>query len=208
MPPRRNRRRRSSSRKRSDGESAIAAHHGPGSEPWKRCSSSFSSMKPASKSSSASSSSSAAATARSAAVPAVPVLVGCTLRRGDELGEHPCEGIHLVAAELGSGGGSREVLREHALEPEHQAVANLPARGRLREAGPHLLERVVEGGAACGPGCECGGRILVREGLAAPGRGAGRCRSQVFRCIRQQGRGSRGFVHVRSTYCGAAPSES
>ena len=147
-----------------------------------------------------------------AAVPAVPVavLVSRALGRGDELGEHPCEGIHLVAAELGPGGGSRKVLGKHALEPEHEAVADLPARRRLGEAGLHLLECVVEGGAACGSRCERGGRVLVgvQEWLAAPGRGAGRCRSQVFRCVRQQGRGSRGFVHVRSTYCGAAPSES
>ena len=145
-----------------------------------------------------------------AAVPAVAVLVGRALRRGDELGEHPGEGIHLMAAELGPCGGSREVLGEHALEPEHEAVADLPARRRLGETGLHLLERVVEGGAACGSRCERGGRVLVgvQERLAAPGCGAARCRSQVFRCVRQHGRGRRGFVHVRSTYCGAAPSES
>ena len=41
----------------------------------------------------------------------VAVLVSRALRRGDELGEHPCERIHLVAAKLGPGGGSREGLR-------------------------------------------------------------------------------------------------
>ena len=57
--------------------------------------------------------------------------------------------------------------------------------------------------AVPGASAEDGSSSASRKGRA-PGRGAGRCRSQVFRFVRQQGRGSRGFVQC-STYCGAAP---
>ena len=54
------------------------------------------------------------------------------LDRGDQLGEHPGERVHLVAAQLGAGGEVRRLLGEHALEPEHERVAHLPlGRGRL-----------------------------------------------------------------------------
>ena len=136
------------------------------------------------------------------AVP-VPVLLGVALRGGDELGEHPGQRIHLVAAELGSGRGSRQVLGQDPLEPEHEPVANLPAGRGLGQAGLHLLERVVERGPAGGAGRERNGGILVRgqERLAEPGFGAAGRRAQILRCVRRQRRGSRRFVHMRSTYC-------
>ena len=58
------------------------------------------------------------------------------------------------------GGGARSrrrfdgVLGQHALEPEHEPVAHLPAGRRLARARLHLLERVVERGAAGGAGRE------------------------------------------------------
>ena len=49
------------------------------------------------------------------AVAAVSVLFNRALGRGDELGEHPGERVHLVAAELRPGGRARLVLGEDAL---------------------------------------------------------------------------------------------
>jgi hypothetical protein len=131
----------------------------------------------------------------------VAVLFRRTLRRGDELREHARESVDLVTAELGTRGGAGRVLGEHALEAEHEPVAHLPARGRLLASGIHLRDRVVERCAAGGARSERVGRILVRrhERLAEPGLGtAGRC-GQVLRCVRRPRRGSRRFVHTRST---------
>ena len=58
----------------------------------------------------------------------LPFAVRLLLDGGDQLGEHPGERIHLVAAKLGSGGEVRRLLGEHALEAEHQRVAHLPFR--------------------------------------------------------------------------------
>ena len=106
-------------------------------------------MKPASKSSSASSSiSDLGHRAVRRAVP-VAVLLRRALRRRDELGEHAGERVDLVAPKLGARGGARGILGEHALEPEHEPVAHLPARRRLLETGVHLGDRVVERGTSC-----------------------------------------------------------
>src|SRR5574337_1194250 len=79
------------------------------------------------------------------AVPAVPVLFRRALGGGDELGEHAGEGVDLMAPELGAAGGVRGALRQDALESEHEAVAHLPAGGRIVLPGGDLGERVVEG---------------------------------------------------------------
>src|ERR671925_269 len=92
------------------------------------------------------------------------------LQVGDELGEHPGERIDLVAPELGAGGEPRRPLAEDALEPEHEAVAHLPARRGLGQPGLDLGQRVVERAPARGAGREDLFRILVgvEEGLACP----------------------------------------
>ena len=58
---------------------------------------------------------------------AVPVLVGGALRRGDQLGEHPGEGVDLVTAKLRPRGCSSRILGQHAFQAEHEAVAHLPS---------------------------------------------------------------------------------
>ena len=70
--------------------------------------------------------------------------LGLALRGGDQLGEHPGERVDLVAAELGAGAEVRRLLAEHALEAEHQRVADLPVASRLGAPGLDLGERVVE----------------------------------------------------------------
>jgi hypothetical protein len=105
---------------------------------------------------------------------AVAVSVGgclvVALAGGDELGQHPGERVDLVAAERGAGGGARFRLGEHALEPEQEAVADLPLRGRRCEAGVHLRDRVVERTAAGCARAERNGRILAftEERLTRP----------------------------------------
>ncbi len=137
-----------------------------------------------------------------ASVP-VAVLLGRALRGGDELGEHPGQSINLMAAELGSRRGARQILGQDPLQPEHEPVAHLPARRGLGQPGLHLLQRVVERGSAGGAGRERYGGILVRgqERLAEPRFGTAGRRAQILRCVRRQRRGSRRFVHMRSTYC-------
>ena len=90
-------------------------------------------------------------------------------------------------AQLGAGGGRRRLRGEHALEPEHQAVADLPARRRRAAAGFDLGERIVERGAARGAGSEGDGRVLagVEEGLAGPVLRAKRVGSQAVRRVRR-----------------------
>jgi hypothetical protein len=75
-----------------------------------------------------------------------------------------------VAAERGARSGARLRLREHALEAEEQAVADLPLRGRRGEARVHLRERVVERAAAGRALAERLGGILAlaHERLARP----------------------------------------
>ena len=139
----------------------------------------------------------------------VPVFVRGSLRRRDELGEHARERVDLVAAKLGPRRGARGVLREHALEPEHEPVAHLPARRRRLQARLDLGERVVQRGTTCRPGREGLERVLVRrqERLTEPGLGLTGRSSQVLGCVRRQRRDGRSLVHSGSTCCRAAPSE-
>ncbi len=140
---------------------------------------------------------------------AVSVLLHSSLRRRDQLGEHPRERVDLVAPELGARSRSRRRLREHSLEPEHEAVAHLPAGRRLSEPGLDLRDRVIECGASRRAGRERQRGVLVRheERLAEPGLGATRCANQVLGCVRRQRRDGLSLVHSRSTCCRAAPSE-
>ena len=62
----------------------------------------------------------------------VAVLVRASLRRRDQLREHPGERVDLVAPKRRPGSGLRCLGGEHPLEPEHQPVAHLPSRRRAR----------------------------------------------------------------------------
>ena len=61
-------------------------------------------------------------------------------------------------------------LGEHALEAEHEAVADLPLEDGALRAGVHLGDRVVERAAAGGALRERLGRVLAlaEERLARP----------------------------------------
>ena len=100
----------------------------------------------------------------------VAVAVLALLGGGDQLGEHPGERVHLMAAELGAGGEVRRLLRQDPLEPEQERVPDLPLGRRLAAAGGELGEPVVERAAPSGPGRQHDVRILVgtQEGLAGP----------------------------------------
>ncbi len=134
------------------------------------------------------------------AVP-VSVLLRRALRRRDQLCEHAREGVDLVTAELGPGRGANRILGQDTLEPQHEPVAHLPAGRRRGQPGGHLLERVAECRTAGGARCEGDLGLLARsqERLAGPRLRASSCRGQVLWCVRRQGRGSRCFVHARST---------
>jgi len=138
---------------------------------------------------------------------AVPVqrLFGLLGRR-DELGEHAGERVDLVAPQLGPRGEPLRPVAEHALEAEHQAVANLPGGRRLTRPRVHLRERVVERAAASGPRCEYLLRVFlgVQERLACPGFRAERrgCEAALRRCRRMVGR----LLHLRSTVQVLQPS--
>src|SRR5437868_6522683 len=99
----------------------------------------------------------------------VAVLV--LLRGGDQLGQHPGECVHLVAAQLGPRGEAWWFLVEDALEPEHEGEADFPLRRRALVARLHLRERGVERVAEGRSGREHDRRVLVgtQEGLAGPG---------------------------------------
>jgi hypothetical protein len=145
------------------------------------------------------------------AVP-VPVSVAILLRRAlggrDELREHSGERVGLMSAKLGSGCGVRRILREDALEAEHEPVAHLPAGRRLGEARVDLRECVVERVAPPRTRRERLQRVLPRmeERLAEPRLGAARRGSQVLGCVRRQRRDGRRLVHSGSTFRRAAPS--
>ena len=120
---------------------------------------------------------------------AVPVLVlRVALVGRDQLGEHPGERVDLVLAELGPGGGRRWLHREHALEPEQEPEAHLPARrGALRPA-VDLGQRLVERRPASRAGGQRFTRILagVKEGLSGPFRRAERVGIQTIRRVRRE----------------------
>ena len=103
---------------------------------------------------------------RDAAVPDA-VLVGAPLGRRDELREHPGERIDLVPPERRSRRGPGRLRGEHALEPEHQPVPDLPVAGRTREPLVHLGLRVVERAPARGAGGKRDLRVLTRGGGTA-----------------------------------------
>ncbi len=83
---------------------------------------------------------------------------------GDELGEHARERVDLVAAELCARGEPRRVVGEHALEAEHERVADFPVGGGRSAARLHLGQGVVERPAARPALGQHFGRILVRGG--------------------------------------------
>jgi hypothetical protein len=120
----------------------------------------------------------------------VPVAVRLLLVRRDQLGQHSCERVHLVAAQLGPCGRPRRLFREDALEAEHEAEADLPARRGGAAARLDLGQRVVERAPASGAGRELGGRILVRaqERLARPFSGADRGSREAVQRLRRDGR--------------------
>ena len=144
----------------------------------------------------------------SACAVAVAVLA-LLLGGGDQLGEHPGERVHLVAAQLGARGEVRRLLREHALEPEHERVADLPLGRRRLTARVQLGERVVERAAPRGPGRQRDVRVLVgtQEGLAGPGfgsKGVGPNGQRVHRFARRM---RDGFCQCVRHVCRAASSK-
>ena len=87
-----------------------------------------------------------------------------------------------MAAERGARGGRGRLCGEHALEPEHEAVAHLPARRRGPVPGLDLVERVVERDRLRAvPGASATPALLARmeERLAEPALGAVRGALQV-----------------------------
>ena len=132
---------------------------------------------------------------------AVAVLLGASLGRGDQLGEHPGERVDLMPAEGGAGGGRRTLGREHPLEAEHQAVADLPAGRRRAVARVDLLDRVAEREAPCRARRERDLRVLARvqERLAEPALGAMRGAFEVRERPGRRVLSGCGFLHVRSS---------
>ena len=136
------------------------------------------------------------------AVPvAAPVLLCSSLVRGDQLGEHPRQRVDLMAAQLGAGRSCRLRRREDSLETEHQAVADLPAGGRLLVARLDLRQRVVERRATRGPRCQDVERVLVgmEERLAVPCLRPERRSHKALGLLRRGCRVQYRFGHVRST---------
>ena len=131
--------------------------------------------------------------------------LGLALRGGDQLGQHPGERVHLVAAQLGAGAKVGRLLGEHALEAEHQRVADLPVVRGLLAAGLDLGVRVVERAAARGAGGEHLRDVLVgvQERLACPLRGALGRGDESTRLLRHGQRLIDGFLHRRSASCAA-----
>jgi hypothetical protein len=123
---------------------------------------------------------------------AVAVRTGVLLVARDQLRQHPGERVHLVAAKLRARGEARRLLGQDPLQPEHEAEADAPARGRRRAPRLHFGQRLVERLPAPLAGREHLGRVLgrVEEGLAGPDLGAPgsldegdgrlRCSRQVF----------------------------
>ena len=124
------------------------------------------------------------------AVPVRAQLLVLALVRRDQLGQHPRERVHLMAAQLRAGREAGRSLAQDALEPQHEAEADLPLRRRLVAAGLDLSERLVESAASRRPGRQHGRRILlgVEERLAGPRFGAGSGFGEGVRCLRRCGR--------------------
>ena len=132
---------------------------------------------------------------------AVAVQLGLLLVRRDQLRQHSRQRVDLVPPQLGSGGEARRLVGQDPLEPEHQAVAHLPARRRALAAGLHLAERVVECATARGAGREDALEVLagVEKRFACPRLGtAGKC-CKLGRRGRRKGQVLSRFVHMRST---------
>ena len=104
------------------------------------------------------------------AVLAVAVRLGPDLRGRDQLGQHPGERVDLVTAQLRARGELRRALAEHALEAEHQGIADLPFVRGLPLACLDLGERIVEGAPPGRLGRKRHCRIFIRveEGLSGP----------------------------------------
>ena len=122
------------------------------------------------------------------AVPVAVLVLRVALVGRDQLGQHPGERVDLVLAELGPGSGRGRLHREHALEPEQEAEANLPAgRGRLAP-GFDLGQRLVERRAAGRTRGQRVARVLagVEEGLSGPFLRAERVGCQAIRRVRRE----------------------
>ena len=82
--------------------------------------------------------------------------------------------LYRMAAQLRARGEVRRLLAQHALEPEHQRVADLPREGRLLQArvdlGHGVVERPPPGGS--GGENEVGVFVRVEKGFPGPGFGA------------------------------------
>ena len=141
---------------------------------------------------------------------AVYLLLVLALVGGDQLGQHPGERVDLVAAERRTGLEVRLGIVEHALESEHQAVADLPLRRGRAVAGLDLGEGVVKRASSRRAGCEHLGRILavVHERLSGPRfRANGRGGEFIARLRESRRLLLGGFLHVRSTDARAATSK-
>ncbi len=129
-------------------------------------------------------------------VPVHRVLVGPLICR-DQLGEHSGQRVDLMSAQLGAGGQVRRLLREDALQAEHERVANLPLRGRLVPAGLDLSGRLVQRLSACRSGRQNldGLLAVVQHRLADPVRRPC-CRRDEFVSRRRLCSLLRRFLHV------------
>ena len=107
-----------------------------------------------------------------------------------------------MAAKRRAGRGARLRVGEHALEPEHEAVAHLPVRTGGARARVHLQDSVVERTTARGARREglSGIFAVTKERLARPRFRADRGGDQWVRHLRKDHRLMNGFLHVRSTF--------
>jgi hypothetical protein len=105
----------------------------------------------------------------------------------DQLGQHPCERVDLMLAQLRPGGGRGRLRGEDALEPEQEGEANLPAGRGGRAAGIDLGQCLVESRAAGRTGCQHLGGVFagMKEGLAGPVLRTERVGPQAIRCVRR-----------------------
>ncbi len=118
---------------------------------------------------------------------AVLLLVGVALVRCDQLGQHPCQRVDLMLAQLGARGGRGLLRGEDALEPEQEAETDFPAGRGGGATGVDLRQRLVERGAAGGAGRQHLVRLFagVKDGLARPVLRAERVGLQAIRRVRR-----------------------